>query len=94
MKHTLDMFVWDRPSPDHECIAIEVKLCKTNGGKMPTGEFQRMIGQCALFLGSPSHKAVVAVFGLKGGASGELDDNGMTRALRERGIWPVVLRVP
>jgi hypothetical protein len=94
MKHTLDMFVWDQTTEDHECIAIEVKLCKASNGKMPTGEFQRMIGQSALFLGPQNHKAVVAVFGFKGDASGELDDHGMTDSLRSLGIWPVVLCVP
>jgi hypothetical protein len=94
MTHTLDIFVFDKTSEGHDCIAIEVKLCKATGRRMPTGEFQRMIGQSALFLGQNNHKAVVAVFGFKGEASDALDDNGMSEALRKRGIWPVVLQVP
>jgi hypothetical protein len=94
MTHTLDVFVWDKTSEDHECIAIEVKMCRSNRGKMPTGEFQRMIGQSALFLGQDNHKAVVAVFGMKGTAPRDLHDNEMADALRKRDIWPVILRVP
>jgi hypothetical protein len=94
MRHTLDIFVWDKKTDDYECIAIEVKFCSTKTGRMPTGEFQRMIGQSLLFLGPKNHKAVVAVFGLKGGASGALEDNGLEKFLQDKGVWPVVLRVP
>jgi hypothetical protein len=33
MRHTLDIFVRDKKTDDHECIAIEVKRCKASGGK-------------------------------------------------------------
>ncbi|HEY8768461.1 MAG TPA: hypothetical protein VIP09_14565 [Dehalococcoidia bacterium] len=94
MRHTLDMFVWDKTTDDHECIAVEIKFCKVKTGRMPTGEFQRMLGQSLLFLGPQNHKAVISVFGFRGDASGALQDNVMEEFLRSIGVWPVVLRVP
>src|SRR6266851_5375915 len=99
MRHTLDMFVRDTSArgvndvePPQDCIAIEIKLCTANSGKMPTGEFQRMVGQS--ILGRKNHQAVIAVFGFKGKAAGADDDNGMTEFLHDRSVWPVILPVP
>jgi len=94
MRRTLDIFVWDATSEDHECIAVEVKFCKTKTGRMPTGEFQRMIGQSTLFLGSKNHKAVIAVFGFRSDASRALSDNGMTEFLRGLEFGPSFYAYP
>lgn len=92
MKHTLDMFI--RNETSNECIAVEVKMCKVTAGELPSGEFQRMIGQSVLFLGGESHRAVVSIFGVKGMMSDPPVDRNMTAFLRSVNIWPVVRRVP
>jgi len=91
MRHTLDMFIRDETSK--ECIAVEMKMCKVKTGKLPTGEFQRMIGQSVLFLAGENHKAVVSIFGVRGISEPPVDKK-MTAFLRSVGIWPVVRRVP
>lgn len=104
MTHTLDIFVRDTSlrgakdvEPPQDCIAIEIKFCKVKKAKMPTGEYQRMIGQSVL--GRRNHKAVIAVFGFRSDASGALKDNGMKEFLRSfwrlagRAARPIIICV-
>ena len=80
---------------DHSSLAVEVKYSHIVGKRFPTGDFQRMLGQC--LLASLIHDYVVGVFGYTGEMwQRELDRNDeYEKRLREKhGIWLVMKRVP
>ncbi len=58
--HTFDLVAKD----DSQTLAVEVKLAAVSGGKMPNGEVQRFLGQCAL--AATKHPFVIGLFGYRG----------------------------
>ena len=90
LKHTFDLVA--RNSETTWRLAVEVKLTKMRGGSKPTGEFQRMMGQC--ILARLRHDAVIAVFGYSGDLEGaDADPQHYAKLRDEYGIWVVTRRV-
>ena len=58
--HTFDLVAQD----DSQTLAVEAKLTAVSGGKMPNGELQRFLGQCAL--AATKHTFVIGLFGYRG----------------------------
>ena len=97
LTHTLDLFARDPNVADIKSdsfwrLAVEVKLSKMRYGGKPTGDFQRMMGQC--ILARLRHNAVIAVFGYGGTWPGAAADEEHFAALRDDyGIWVVTKKV-
>ena len=91
MQHAFDLVA--RDASRHETLAVEVKLANVRGARLPTGEFQRMMGQC--ILARLQHDAVIGVFGHRG----ELPERWQSETRRaaselaQHGIWVVVRQV-
>ena len=60
MHHTLDLVA--RESSSGKKLGVEIKLAKMRGRHAPTGDFQRMVGQC--LIGRLVHDVVIGVFGI------------------------------
>lgn len=95
LKHTFDLVARSREGADSEPswrLAVEVKLSKMRGGTKPTGEFQRMMGQC--ILARLRHDAVVGVFGYAGDLEGaDADEPHFARLRDDYAIWVVTRQV-
>jgi hypothetical protein len=59
-RHTFDLVARARG----ETLAVELKLARVRGGRMPNGDLQRFLGQCAL--AGAKHSAVVGLFACQG----------------------------
>jgi len=90
LKHTFDVVA--RNDDTTWRMAVEVKLSKMRGGSKPTGDFQRMMGQC--ILARLRHDAVIAVFGYSGDLAGADNDDEYFKKLRvEYNIWVATRKV-
>ncbi len=90
-RHTFDLVAKDQNSD--ETLAVEIKLVSARGGRMPTGDIQRLIGQCAL--AAARHRMVIGVCGYRGdlGSAGH-DDRALLGGLAESRVYVVFRQVP
>ena len=58
--HSFDLVARD----NSHTLALEAKLSRASGGRMPNGEIQRFLGQCAL--AAVSHSEVIGFFAHRG----------------------------
>ena len=89
MAHSFDLVAIDPAS--RKSLAVEVKLARISGGRLPTGEFQRMAGQC--LLARLKHEAVIGVFGYHGQLPERWPEEtkAAERVLADRyGIWLII----
>jgi hypothetical protein len=90
-RHTFDLVARDQNSG--ETLAVEIKLVSARGGRMPNGDIQRLIGQCALAAGR--HRMVIGVCGYRGSLrSTEHDDRAFLGGLDESRVHVVFRQVP
>lgn len=65
-KHTFDMVAKDRS----KSLAVEIKLVDARGSRMPNGDIQRFLGQCAL--AATRHHEVIGLCAHRGALNKEL----------------------
>ena len=90
-RHNFDLAVSDRAGGK---LAVEVKFVTVKGGRMPNGEIQRLLGQCAL--ATSKHEAVIGFCGYRGRLNEKWtgDTAAVTALFRRLGVDLVFREVP
>jgi hypothetical protein len=78
----------------NQTLAVEAKFLKAKRGRMPSGEIQRFVGQCAL--AAARHGFVIGALGYRGAVAKKWnrDTEKVRKMTRRLGIHLVVRRVP
>lgn len=89
-KHTFDMVARD----ESKVLAIEIKLVDASRSRMPNGDIQRFLGQCAL--AASKYDAVIGLCGYRGtlNTKFENDTNAVQDWAREQNIQLLFRQVP
>lgn len=89
-KHTFDMVARD----NRGTLAVEIKLVDARRSRMPSGDIQRFLGQCAL--AAARHDFVVGLCGHRGSLNKELqdDNSSVLRFYRRQNVRIIFRQVP
>jgi hypothetical protein len=89
-KHTFDVVASDRSGT----LAVEIKLVDAARSKMPNGDIQRFLGQCAL--AASKHDLVIGLCGHRGSLNASLqhDDSAVRRMYRTQNVRLIFRQVP